>query len=259
MAGVHPRFAPSALVSGPGPASRQSAVKQRLRWEGGRFHVQRKWLLRLFTAGMRRRDPTLLSTALDLATPPLGILCIGAAAGEAITAAAVFEGVAPAWALVPWTAALLAIPAFVVVGLLSAGAPASVWRVVVYAPEFLVWKVGAYVRLLKGFDATRWERSARSSAPPTSEARVNIAGVPIDLVGMSAAIARLESAIGGHRLVQVSTINLDFLVRAQRDPEIRRIFQQSLNLADGAPIVWLGRLLGVRMPGRVANSIQVLW
>jgi N-acetylglucosaminyldiphosphoundecaprenol N-acetyl-beta-D-mannosaminyltransferase len=45
------------------------------------------------------------------------------------------------------------------------------------------------------------------------------------------------------------------VVRAQRDPEIRRIFHRSdLNLADGAPVVWLARLLGAEMPARVAGA-----
>jgi N-acetylglucosaminyldiphosphoundecaprenol N-acetyl-beta-D-mannosaminyltransferase len=56
-------------------------------------------------------------------------------------------------------------------------------------------------------------------------------------------------------LFQVSTINLDFLVRSQRDPEVRRVFRRTdLNLADGTPVVWLGRLLGAAMPGRVAGA-----
>jgi N-acetylglucosaminyldiphosphoundecaprenol N-acetyl-beta-D-mannosaminyltransferase len=59
----------------------------------------------------------------------------------------------------------------------------------------------------------------------------------------------------GGRPFQVSTINLDFVVRAPRDPDIRRIFQRSdLNLADGAPVVWLARLLGAEMPARVAGA-----
>jgi N-acetylglucosaminyldiphosphoundecaprenol N-acetyl-beta-D-mannosaminyltransferase len=50
-------------------------------------------------------------------------------------------------------------------------------------------------------------------------------------------------------------VNLDFLVRAQTDAETRRIFETShLNVADGAPVVWLGRLLGADMSERVAGA-----
>jgi exopolysaccharide biosynthesis WecB/TagA/CpsF family protein len=255
IAGVRPRFAQGALVSGPGPATRRGAVRQRLRWEGGRFYVVRTWLWMLFDAAIRRRDPGLLSTAFDLATPPLGMLCIATAGGFVVSGAAVIAGLAPVWATVPWVAALVAIPAFVVVGLRSAGAPAAVWRVVFRAPEFLMWKIGTYVRLLRGFDANRWERSDRLGPLAGSFQRVNIAGVPIDPVDMTVALSRLRAAIGGTRLFQVATINLDFVVSAQNNEDVRRIYQRSdLNLADGAPVVWLGRLRGAKMPGRVAGA-----
>jgi exopolysaccharide biosynthesis WecB/TagA/CpsF family protein len=72
---------------------------------------------------------------------------------------------------------------------------------------------------------------------------------------MSEAMSRLRAAIGGPKLFQVSTINLDFVVHAQSDPQIRTIFQRSdLNVADGTPVVWLGRLLGTRVPERVAGA-----
>jgi exopolysaccharide biosynthesis WecB/TagA/CpsF family protein len=255
IAGVRPQFAPGAQVSGPGPATRRGAVRQRLRWEGGRFYVVRTWLWKLLAAAIRRRDPGLLSTAFDLATPPLGMLCIATAGGSVFAGAAVIADLAPAWALVPWVTALVVIPAFVVVGLRSAGAPAAIWRVVFRAPEFLLWKIGTYVRLLRGFDANRWERSDRLGPIVGSIQRVNIAGVPIDPVDMSVALSRLRAAIGGARLFQVATVNLDFVVSAQNNEEVRRIYQRSdLNLADGAPVVWLARLRGAKMPGRVAGA-----
>jgi len=255
MAGLYPRFAPAALVHGPGPASRQGAVRQRLRWEGGRFHVARTWLSALCAAAIRRRDMRLLSTALDLATPPLGMMGIATAGGTALAGAAVISGLAPAWALMPWLTALAAVPAFVLIGLRSAGAPAPVWHAMLRAPEFLLWKIGTYARLLRGFDANRWERSDRLSPVSGSFQRINIAGVPIDPVDMAAALSRLRTAIGGSRLFQVATINLDFMVSAQNSEEVRRIYQRSdLNLADGTPVVWLGRLRGARMPGRVAGA-----
>jgi exopolysaccharide biosynthesis WecB/TagA/CpsF family protein len=254
LAGIRPQFAPAAHVSGPGPATRAGVDRQRLRWEGGRFAVVRTWLWRLIAASIQRRDPRLLDAAIDLAVPPLGLLCLATAGGALVTTAAVLTHVAPAWALAPWAFAAVAIPAYVLIGLRAAHAPVAVWRAVLGAPAFLAWKVLTYVRLLRGFDSTRWDRSDRQGASQGA-GRVEIAGVPVDTVDMPAALSRLRSAIAGGRLVQVSTINLDFMVRAQSDPEVRRIFQRSdLNIADGAPVVWLARLLGARMPGRVAGA-----
>ena len=254
LAGIGPRFAPAAHVSGPGPSTSAGVDRQRLRWEGGRFNVVATRLWNLVTTAIAARDPQLLDAALDLATPPLGLLCMTTAAGALLVAAVVGFHLAPAWALAPWAVALVAIPAYVVIGLRAAGAPAAVWRVVLGAPLFLVWKLSTYVRLLHGFDSTRWDRSDRYSTHREGR-RVNIAGVPVDTVDMSAALFRLRSALAGQRLFQVSTINLDFVVRAQNDPEVRRIFQLSdLNIADGAPVVWLGRLIGADMRARVAGA-----
>lgn len=253
-AGVAPAFAPLARVSGPGPASRRGDVRQRLRWEGGRFYVVRNWLWKLIVLALRKRSMSLLSQAIDLATPPLAILCIGSGAGATLAVLSVLAGFAPAWVLVPWAIALASLPAFVLIGLRSAQAPPAVWRAILRAPAFLAWKAGTYLRLLNGFDVTRWERSDRTGQVRQPQ-RINIAGVPIDPVDMSSALTRLRDAIGGSRLFQVATVNLDFMVSAQHDDEVRRIYQRSdLNLADGAPVVWLGRLLGARMPGRVAGA-----
>jgi exopolysaccharide biosynthesis WecB/TagA/CpsF family protein len=254
LAGIGPRFARTALVTGPGPATRAGVDRQRIRWEGGRFNMVRTWLWRLLATAIMRRDPRLLDAAVDLATPPLGLLCIATVGGALLATAAVLAHLAPAWALAPWAVVLVAIPAYVVIGLSTAGAPAAVWRVVLGAPLFLAWKLSTYFRLLRGFDTARWERSDRQGGQQDAR-RIDIAGVPVDAIDMAGAVSRLRAAIGGPRLIQVSTINLDFMVRARRDPEVRRIFHRSdLNLADGAPVVWLARLLGERVPGRVAGA-----
>ncbi|HEV2028850.1 MAG TPA: WecB/TagA/CpsF family glycosyltransferase [Candidatus Dormibacteraeota bacterium] len=256
LAGIRPRFALRAKVSGPMPVSRAGAVRQRLRWEGGRFNVVKTRLWPLVRAAAVRRDANLLDAALDLATPPLGLLCLAILGGDAIAGTFVAAHLVPLWVLVPWIVALLSIPTFVLVGLLAAGAPRSTYRALLGAPVFLAWKLITYLRLLRGFDALRWDRSDRQGqAEPSSARRFDLAGVPIDPIGMAEAISRLRAAIGGPRLFQVSTINLDFMVRAQSDLEVRRIFQRSdLNVADGAPVVWLGRLLGTRVPERVAGA-----
>ncbi len=256
MAGIRPRFAPAAVVSGPLPASRAGAYRQRLRWEGGRFNVVRMRLWPLVRTAVSHRDLGLVEAALDLATPPLGVLSMATVGGAVITAMMARAHLVPLWVLAPWVVALVAIPAFVLIGLLAAGAPKSSFLALLRAPRYLGWKLLTYLLLIRGFDAFRWDRSDRQGqAEPPIASRFDIAGVPVDPIDMAEAISRLRAAIGGPKLFQVSTINLDFMVRAHRDPQIRRIFQRSdLNLADGAPVVWLGRLLGTRVPERVAGA-----
>jgi N-acetylglucosaminyldiphosphoundecaprenol N-acetyl-beta-D-mannosaminyltransferase len=168
---------------------------------------------------------------------------------------AVMAHLAPAWATAPWAAGLAAIVAFVVIGLRAAGAPASTWLALAQAPVFLAWKAVTYLKLARGFDAGLWERTDRSGEAVTEVARVDVAGVPIDTVDMRTAVERVCGAIGGSRLFHVSTVNLDFVVRAQTDADVRRIFQRGdLNIADGAPVVWLSRILGANVPERVAGA-----
>ncbi len=53
----------------------------------------------------------------------------------------------------------------------------------------------------------------------------------------------------------VVTANVDFLVQAQRDADLRRILVDAdLVLCDGAPLVWASRWLGNSLPGRAAGS-----
>ena len=164
LAGISPRFAPAARVWGPGPASEAGAVRQRMRWEGGRFHVMRTRLPRLIGTAFARRDPRLLDATLDLATPPLGLMSLAVIAGTVLTLTLGFTHVGPMWAVLPWLVAAVAIPAFVVIGLRAAGAPGAAWVVVRRAPGFLAWKLATYLRLARGFDVNRWERTDRAAS-----------------------------------------------------------------------------------------------
>jgi 1,2-diacylglycerol 3-beta-glucosyltransferase len=164
LAGCRPRFVPAARVEGPVPHGYRGMRGQRLRWEGGRWHVVRSRLLPLLRHALRR-DPGVLDAALDLAVPPLGLLAMGTLAGGAVTAVAVGLGVAAAWSLSPWLAAVAALAGFVLLGLRSAGAPASTWLALLESPRFLAWKALTYVRIAAGFDPRRWERADRGSQP----------------------------------------------------------------------------------------------
>jgi N-acetylglucosaminyldiphosphoundecaprenol N-acetyl-beta-D-mannosaminyltransferase len=50
-------------------------------------------------------------------------------------------------------------------------------------------------------------------------------------------------------------VNLHFLVTAHRDATVLGILRRSsLNVADGAPVLWLARVLGRRLPERVTGA-----
>lgn len=80
-------------------------------------------------------------------------------------------------------------------------------------------------------------------------------GVVFDNVTFAEALTRLDAMVASGRPHYVATANVDFLVCARRDPELRRILLDAhLVLCDGTPLVWASRWLGNPLPERVAGS-----
>jgi N-acetylglucosaminyldiphosphoundecaprenol N-acetyl-beta-D-mannosaminyltransferase len=80
-------------------------------------------------------------------------------------------------------------------------------------------------------------------------------GLPIDVTSMDEAVARVREAVRLHRPLFLSTPNLNFLVGSQSDSGFRQsVIDSDLSLADGMPLVWMSRLMGVPLPERVTGS-----
>lgn len=93
------------------------------------------------------------------------------------------------------------------------------------------------------------------AVPSSASWPVAILGVPFDHVTLPGALARIEDMIASRRPHYIVTANVDFLVQAHRDVELRRILLEAdLTLCDGTPLVWASRLLGNALPERVAGS-----
>jgi N-acetylglucosaminyldiphosphoundecaprenol N-acetyl-beta-D-mannosaminyltransferase len=89
-----------------------------------------------------------------------------------------------------------------------------------------------------------------SSAPPLA-----ILGVPFDNVSVAETISIIEKMVASRRPHYIATANVDFLVQALHDVELKRILLDAhLVLCDGTPLVWASRLLGNPLPERVAGS-----
>jgi N-acetylglucosaminyldiphosphoundecaprenol N-acetyl-beta-D-mannosaminyltransferase len=80
-------------------------------------------------------------------------------------------------------------------------------------------------------------------------------GLPIDAVDLAEATGLIRrTALAGSGLV-FATPNLNFLRSAAGDPGFRdSVLESGLSLADGMPLVWLARLLGIPLRERVAGS-----
>ncbi len=82
--------------------------------------------------------------------------------------------------------------------------------------------------------------------------QARILGVRVDCLDMSAAVDRIEQLIdaGGHH--QVATVNPEFVMSAQKDPDFSKVLESAdLCLADGTGVVWAARRQGCELSGPV--------
>lgn len=85
--------------------------------------------------------------------------------------------------------------------------------------------------------------------------RVEILGVEIDDVTVSEMLAVLEDFVQEGGRHQISTVNIEYLMLARRDPEFAWVLGQSaLNVPDSAGILWAARWLGHPLRERVTGS-----
>ena len=84
--------------------------------------------------------------------------------------------------------------------------------------------------------------------------RVTLFGCNIDNVSMEETLERVEGFVRSGRPHQHVVVNVDKLVKASRDEELRRIINAcDLVNVDGMPVVWASRLLGKPLKERVAG------
>jgi len=82
-----------------------------------------------------------------------------------------------------------------------------------------------------------------------------ILGLPIDAINMPTILRRIDAVAAGRAPFFISTPNLNFLVQSRSDPEFREsVLDSDLCPADGMPIVWIARLIGVPIKQRVSGS-----
>lgn len=93
------------------------------------------------------------------------------------------------------------------------------------------------------------------SVPDYSRPVYDILGLPFDAVDLQGAVRSVIQAVENRTPLFVSTPNLNFLIASQSDASFRQsVYASDLSLADGMPVIWLARLLGVPIHQRVAGS-----
>jgi N-acetylglucosaminyldiphosphoundecaprenol N-acetyl-beta-D-mannosaminyltransferase len=93
------------------------------------------------------------------------------------------------------------------------------------------------------------------AAPDFSRRALCIQGLLCDAVTLDQAKQIVVSSIRGGRRCNLVTPNADFLRLMRQDADFRdAVLANDLSLIDGAPLVWLARMLGFTVPGRVCGS-----
>jgi N-acetylglucosaminyldiphosphoundecaprenol N-acetyl-beta-D-mannosaminyltransferase len=79
-------------------------------------------------------------------------------------------------------------------------------------------------------------------------------GCSIDNLSMEETLLEVEKLIQGGKANQHVVVNVDKVVKAQRDPGLQRIINQcALINVDGMPVVWASRILGKPLKQRVTG------
>lgn len=82
-----------------------------------------------------------------------------------------------------------------------------------------------------------------------------ILGLPFDAMTIEQAQAELADAVKCRRRCFFSTPNLNFLIACLRDALFRdSVIRSDLSFADGMPVIWIARVLGIPVRTRVAGS-----
>ncbi len=84
---------------------------------------------------------------------------------------------------------------------------------------------------------------------------VSVASVPVDVVDMQAAVSRVDEFIATRQPHYYVAINAAKVVEFHADKELRAAIEDAhLRTADGQAVVWAARLLGQKLPERVAGA-----
>ncbi len=82
-----------------------------------------------------------------------------------------------------------------------------------------------------------------------------ICGLPFDAITSIEAASKVIESVENRNQCFLSTPNLNFLIACEKDVDFRdSVINSELSIADGMPIIWIARLLGLPFQDRIAGS-----
>ena len=155
--GVRVDFAPEAVVRADMPVTLAQARSQNLRWEGGRLRTIREAALPLLGRGLLHRNPVAVDAAVEQMIPPLSV-ALGASVVAGMLGAAGGSGLVLGLAAIGGGGVVL----HVFLGLVAVRAPRHLYRALLGAPAYILWKVGLYGRAAMLPKLQGWIRTERA-------------------------------------------------------------------------------------------------
>ncbi|MCB9432391.1 MAG: glycosyltransferase family 2 protein [Ardenticatenaceae bacterium] len=168
-------FAPDAVVWAEMPDSLEQSETQNVRWEQGRLEMAKLYVPQLlkkgWQGGRNGRFFTLFDAAMEHIIPPFSILTgLSILALAASAASYIAQRLFPNGSNLGFISLLLGISTlfgqviYLLAGLRMVNAPSSVYKTLLYAPVFIIWKIGQYIKILLGKNRQGWVRTARNES-----------------------------------------------------------------------------------------------
>jgi len=171
LAGGRVTFAPDAVVEAEMPDSLRGAETQNARWERGRAEMARRYIPPLWREAWKalgarqgRRAYLFFDTIAEHLIPPFSIFA-AASVFFLLCALILPAGDAPLLKtinLVLGIGVLLGQIVYTFASLRLVRAPRKIYAALFYAPIFVFWKIGVYLRVLFKADQREWVRTARN-------------------------------------------------------------------------------------------------
>jgi len=128
---------------------------QRTRWDLGKFEVRNRYLPQLLRKGIRERDISYFDSAMELLLPPFSLFCFIVMACCALFFLFGFDGITINFYL--WITVLFSLLLYIFSGLVTVKASVKVYRALLFAPLFIVWRAWiVFLEMLKRNKQRQW-------------------------------------------------------------------------------------------------------
>lgn len=160
LSGHFTHFVPEARVESVLPERRDSALRQRRRWEHGHLALVLRTAPALALRGLVTARPRILALGLDLLVPPLAFLALAWAlsAGLALTAALLAGETVAAWIAISSGAGL---GTAVLAGIARFAGLRTACETLLRVPRYVLWKIPLYLGFARKRE-TRWRKTERT-------------------------------------------------------------------------------------------------